>query len=136
MAKTDSTKIKRYNSKEKPVAKKGTNDQQHIIDALRVHDYVYVWEIVKWIGIQEVANPYERCNKFYAMVKEFDYKSNNNFINFYKKRLKYYDPFLDDESIVGRSKNVISHIIQEKISPTGKSFSAVQKDIARWNVKC
>ena len=32
------------------MSKRGTNDQQHIIDAIDRKDYGYVWEQVKFVG--------------------------------------------------------------------------------------
>ena len=45
--------------------KQQPNDQQHIIDALSICDYMYVWQKVKWIGYRKYGCP----SKIYIMKR-------------------------------------------------------------------
>ena len=71
------------------MSKRGTNDQQHIIDALDRGDYDYVWEKVKYIGYKKIPDINERFLIFYDIVSNFDTEKNNNFIQYYSSYIGY-----------------------------------------------
>ena len=46
------------------MSKRGTNDQQHIIDAIDRKDYGYVWEQVKFVGYKKLPDINDRYTVF------------------------------------------------------------------------
>ena len=110
-----------------------TNDQQHIIDALSVADYMYVWEKVKFVGYKKVPDMNDRNLIFWDVVTKFDYTINNNFIHYYSKHLGYYSNSKNDTFIIPTSRGVIGHLKSEYISPTECNKSKIAKDLRNWN---
>lgn len=110
------------------------NDQGYLIDAIATGEYDFVWEVVKHIGIDKVRNINQRMSKFYQIVKEFDYKRNNNFIHFYKQRLGWYDDFFNNSTfIVTRTRQVMKELIIEGISPSEDvSKTLIVKHLINW----
>lgn len=109
------------------------NDQQHIIDAISVGDYDYVWEAVKFVGYKKQKNIYERKAKFCQIVSEFDYKVNNNFIKFYMDRLGYFDPYTSYSSFyLNRTRSVNDALARNCISPEPQDDSLLVKELINW----
>lgn len=115
------------------MGKKATNDQEHIIDALKRGDYKYVWEQVKYIGYANVPNINTRYMIFYDIVEDFDYENNNNFIYFYKARLKYYSADELSTFYVSRNRTIINKLKQEYISPTECKKSKITNILRKWS---
>jgi hypothetical protein len=115
------------------MARKGTNDQQHIIDALMTKNYKYVWEQVKYIGYLKVADINTRYMIFCDIVEEFDYVKNNNFICFYTTRLGYYTADECSTYYVSRNRNVINNLKSENISPTECKKSKITRQLKDWS---
>lgn len=109
------------------------NDQQHIIDALSVCDYAYVWEKVKFVGYKKVADISERYMIFCNVVDKFDYEVNNNFIHFYLQRLTFYNASRNDTYYVPASRGIISKLKSEYISPTDCEDSKITQDLKNWS---
>lgn len=115
------------------MGKKTPNDQGYLIDALRKGDYKFVWEKVKYIGYQTVPNINTRCMIFYDIVEDFDYDANNNFIHFYKTRLKYHSADELSTYYVSRNRSIINKLKQEHISPTDCEKSKLTRLLRRWS---
>jgi hypothetical protein len=115
------------------IKKQTPNDQQHIIDALAVCDYMYVWEKVKYVGYKKVADLNERYMIFCDIVDEFRYEENNNFIHFYLQRLTFYSASKNETYFVPLSRGVINRLKREYISPTDCEESKIAKDLRNWN---
>lgn len=115
------------------MGKKIENDQAHIIDALRRRDYKYVWEQVKYVGYTTVPNINSRYVIFYDIVEDFDYEKNNNFIYYYKSRLKYYSADELGTFYVSRNRAIVNRLKQEYISPTECSESKLTRLLKRWS---
>ena len=113
-------------------AKEGTNDQEHIIDALRDGNYAYVWEQVKYIGYQKVADINDRYIIFCDIVESFDYERNNNFICFYSTRLGFINSDICDTFFVTHNKSIINKLKSEYISPTECENSKITRDLKKW----
>lgn len=109
------------------------NDQKHIIDALSIGDYKYVWEQVKYVGYQKISNIYERYLIFNSVVTKFDWNANNNFILYYKQHLGFNSASKNDTYIFPASRSVIATLKREYISPTDCDESAIAKDLRNWN---
>ena len=105
------------------------NDQQHIIDALSVADYMYVWQQVKYIGYKKVADMNERYLIFCDVVENFRYEENNNFILYYSQRLQFYSASKNDTFLVPASRGVVNRLKQEYISPTDCDKSKIAKSL-------
>ena len=117
------------------MSKRGTNDQQHIIDALAEKNYKYVWEQVKYIGYKKVADINDRYMIFYDVVEEFDYEKNNNFICFFSTRLGYYaaDELHTSTFYVSRNRSIINNLKSEYISPTDCKKSKLTRQLKEWS---
>ena len=110
--------------------KKGTNDQDKIIEAIKKGDYKYAWDHVKYIGINSEKNMNRRYLIFKKAFNDFDAKRNNNFILFYKNYLRYFK-FLDPRATLFTTKyQTIIKLNEEKISPTGKNKRI--KNLSKW----
>lgn len=112
---------------------KNTNDQQHIIDALSVNDYAYVWEKVKYVGYKKVPDMNERYLIFYSVVDKFKYEENNNFIHYYLQRLTFYSASKNETYFVPTSRGIIGRLKTEHISPTDCENSKIAKDLKNWS---
>ena len=110
-----------------------TNDQQHIIDALSVKDYAYVWEQVKYIGYTKVADMNERYLIFYDIVDQFRYEENNNFIYYYRQHLSFYSASKNDTYVLPTSRGIVGKLKREYISPTDCEESKITKDLKNWS---
>ena len=110
-----------------------TNDQQHIIDALSVGDYSYVWEQVKYVGFKKVKDINQRYCIFWDIVTDFDYENNNNFIHFYLKRLDYNKKSENNTFYVTSTRSIINHLKTENISPTECNKSKLTKILKNWS---
>lgn len=113
--------------------KQQPNDQQHIIEALSICDYMYVWQKVKWIGYRKVSDIKERYLIFCDVVENFRYEENNNFILYYSQRLGFYSASKNETFLVPASRGIISRLKQEYISPTECDESKIAKDLRNWN---
>lgn len=100
------------------MAEKFTNDQQHIIDAIKRKDYKYVWEVVKFIGIPKCRDMRVRYMLFFDIVKKFNPDENNNFIYYYIKQLGYEHMNEHETYFVTRTRNVINTWKNELVCPT------------------
>lgn len=114
------------------MSKKGTNDQQHIMDALDKGNYDYVWEHVKFVGFKEIPDIYERYSVFCDIVKSFDTEKNNNFIQYYKSYLKYAASNVMNSRII-KSNGVLNQVKTETISPTDCKGKPIVKNTKNWH---
>lgn len=112
---------------------KPTNDQQHIIDALKRKDYLYVWEQVKGIGYKKVKNINDRFVIFNDIVDKFDYENNNNFIQFYITRLNYHNIDSQPTFRVSKNRRVNNTLISEHISKTECKHSKTARILSNWH---
>ena len=115
------------------MSNKGTNDQQHIIDALIRKDYKYVWENVKYIGYKKVTDINERYMIFCDIVGKFDYNLNNNFICYYMTQLGFYAADECSTYYVSRNRTVINYLKNENISPTDCKKSKITRELKNWS---
>lgn len=121
-------------SKPRSQDKVPTNDQQHIIDALSVQDYAYVWFQLRGVGYNIVPDISERYIVFCNIVKEFENKKSDNFIYFYKEHLKYYKADKNETYYLPNSRNVINTLKNEYISPTEDcNNSKIAKALKNWS---
>ena len=125
-----SSKINKPKSQEDNIP---TNDQQHIIDALSVQDYAYVWFQVRGVGYNKISDISERYTIFCDIVGQFDYTSNNNFIHFYKQRLTYYKASKNETYYLSNSRGVTNRLKNEYVSPTECEESKITKDLRNWS---
>ena len=111
-----------------------TNDQGHIIEALKDENYMYVWENIKWVGYKQVTDIEERFAIFCKIVEDFDYVINNNFIHWYKTQLNYYKLDNNDSTFyVTTNKNLIKKLQAEHSNPTecgGKQH--MLRELKQW----
>lgn len=112
---------------------KGTNDQQHILDAIAVGDYMYVWQQVKWIGYKKVADINDRYAIFCQVVEKFDYEQNNNFIKFFLDHLSYSTSYNNKTFYVSTNRSIINKLKRENISPTDCDDSSITKELRNWS---
>lgn len=112
--------------------KKNTNDQEHIINAIKNKDFGYVWNKLKWIGYDDEKDINMRYIIFLRAIKDFNYKKNNNFILFYKNYIKYLR-FKNNTFVFTDNPLVIRKLKNENASPTDttKGITKVLKD---WSV--
>ncbi len=114
------------------MSKRGTNDQQHIIDALNKGDYNYVWEKVKYIGYKKMPDINDRYIIFCKKVKDFDTEKNNNFIQWYSQYIGYNSSNVKNSRIT-QSRGVLDKCKNEYISPTDCKGFPIVKDIKNWH---
>ena len=100
---------------------KVTNDQGHIIQAIRAKQYDLVWEKIKWIGYATIKDINDRYLIFYEVVRKFDPAKNNNFIHWYKSRLSYVSSYDFKGNRCATSRSTYHKMINEYISPTANS---------------
>ncbi len=112
------------------MAKKGTNDQGHIIEAIQKGDYKYVWERVKYIGIDKENNMNLRYLIFKRAFNDFDTDKNNNFIQFYRNYLKYFKFNNTRATLFTTKYQTIIKLNKEKISPTGTNKRI--NNLSKW----
>lgn len=67
-----------------------TKDQTEIFELLRTEQYMKLWNISKYFGYKIIPDFNKRFEIFCDEVANFDYTSNNNFIGWFKNRLRYY----------------------------------------------
>lgn len=115
------------------MSKKGTNDQQHIIDALIVGDYQYVWQQVKYIGYKTVSDIYVRNTVFWGAIAEFDPDLNNNFIKYYMDKLKFSAGYDNKTFYVSTNRAIINKLKNENISPTDCANSKITSELKNWS---
>lgn len=65
-------------------------DQTEIFELLRTKQYMRLWNLCKYFGYQTIPDIHKRFEIFCDEVANFDYNSNNNFIGWFKGRLRYY----------------------------------------------
>lgn len=115
------------------MSKKGTNDQQHIIDALEAKDYDLVWEKVKYIGYKHISSMEDRYIIFFSIVEKFDTEKNNNFICWYKNYLKYANGYDFKGNRLTSNRHIHHILINEYISPTDDcGNSNIAKKLKDW----
>lgn len=102
------------------MARKQTNDQGHIIEAIKEGNRHYVWQQVKFIGVSDIREIDERFLIFGKTFDSFDPYRNNNFILYYKKHLNY-ARMANDDRVYARltsNRNVINKLKSEVSTPT------------------
>ena len=109
-----------------------TNDQGHIIEAIKKKNYAYVWEQVKFIGIKDEENVNFRYFVFSEAVRKFDPYINNNFIKFYKDALVFKNFSVTREGILAneRTKNV-RKMREQKNSPNDDAPKLIE-NLDNW----
>lgn len=112
--------------------KQKTNDQQHILDALAIQDYMYVWQQVKYVGYKKVSDINVRYSIFCDVVDTFDYTRNNNFIQFYLTRLSYYCADTNETYYVSSNRAIIHKLRNENISPSDCKSSKITRILKHW----
>ena len=95
-----------------------TNDQGHIIEDLKAKRYDTVWEKIKWVGYNIIANQEERYLIFYQVVRAFDPERNNNFIHWFRSRLSYENSYDFKGNHVIASRDLYHIMMNEYVSPT------------------
>ena len=113
------------------MSKRGTNDQQHIIDAIDRKDYGYVWEQVKFVGYKKLPDINDRYTVFNKAIKLFDTELNNNFIQFYLSRIGFATSKVKNSRIT-QSRGVIDRCKNEYISPTDCEGHPIAKEMRKW----
>ncbi len=114
------------------MSKRGTNDQQHIIDALDRGDYEYVWENVKYIGYKKMTDINQRYLIFCDVVAQFDTEKNNNFIQYFSSYIGY-SANNSKNSRITQSRGVLDRCKREYISPTTCDGYPIAKDLRNWH---
>ena len=114
------------------MSKRGTNDQQHIMDALDRGAYEYVWEKVKYVGYKKVVSINERYLIFYDIVADFETEKNNNFIKYYLNHIGYASNNSRNSKIT-QSRGVLDRCKREYISPTECNGYPIAKDMRKWH---
>jgi hypothetical protein len=110
-----------------------TNDQGHIIEALKEQRYNYVWEKIKYVGFRIFPDISERYTYFGEIVTKFDPNRNNNFIQFYLDRLTNFKGYCNDTYYVTSNRTIIHNLRNENISPTECKYSKLTRDLKGWN---
>lgn len=67
-----------------------TKDQTEIFELLRTKQYMKLWNISKYFGYKIIPDIHKRFEIFCDEVANFDYTTNNNFIGWFTRRLRYY----------------------------------------------
>lgn len=111
---------------------KATNDQGHIIDALKDKKYNYVWEQVKFIGYRQVPDIEERYIFFFKAVDDFNPYENNNFIHFYKKYLSLLKFDKASTFVVTENRSMIKKLQTNAISPSDEMLGNVFEVLKNW----
>ena len=114
------------------MSKRGTNDQQHIMNALDAGDYSYVWEKVKFIGFKKMPRINERYMIFFDIVQKFDTEKNNNFIQFYSSYIGYASTNYRNSRIT-QTRGVLDRCKNEYVSPTDCRGYPIAKDMRNWH---
>lgn len=115
------------------MARKGTNDQDHIVEAIKKGNRHYVWEQVKFVGTMFIRDIDERFLIFNKCFDKFDPERNNNFIHFYRKYLSYNKLTNDDReySRLTSNRNVIN-ILKSQVSTPTENVQAIIEDLKEW----
>ena len=106
---------------------------QEVIELLNKGDTVGAWNLVKHIGKNINSNIDLRFVIFLDCVATYDYKKNNHFIAYYLTNLNYKKFDDTDFLIFSQNFRVAKKLLNEKISPSGKSSKYVD-DLKNWNV--
>ena len=114
------------------MSKRGTNDQQHIMDALDIGDYEYVWEKVKYIGYKKIPSINERYLIFNDIVGDFDTEKNNNFIQYYSSYIGY-SANNSRNSRITTTRGVLDRCKREYISPTDCKGFPIASYMRKWH---
>lgn len=115
------------------MSEKITNDQGHIIEAIKKGNRHYVWEAVKFVGTMYLSSIDERFLVFNKAFDNFDPHRNNNFILFYRKYLNYQRMSNNDREFSGltNNRNVINTLMRELSTPTDDEPPLI-KDLKQW----
>lgn len=102
------------------MGRKPTNDQGHIIEAIKEGNRHYVWQQVKFVGVMDIQEIDERFMMFNKAFANFDPFVNDNFIYFYKRHLKYNRMYDEDRNFskLTTNRNVINRLKSEISTPT------------------
>lgn len=95
-------------------------DQTEIFALLRTKEYMKLWNISRYFGYQTIPDIHKRFEIFCDEVANFDYTTNNNFIGWYKNRLRYYKLNTDynHSDLIGPENASLGRIRQRQtISP-------------------
>lgn len=112
---------------------KVTNDQEDIIEALSEGRIMYVWQRVKYIGYKTCDDMNERYTIFCDCVADFDFMRNNNFIKFYKDRLRFNASYMNATFYVSDNRAVVQNLRNENISPTDNNKSKITRELKNWS---
>lgn len=116
------------------MSKKVTNDQGHIIEAIRKKNYIYAWENVKYVGYDVIRDMNERMMLFFEIVQDFDCEKNNNFIKFYLTRLNYCKLDKNETFVFTKNRKIIKELKAEDISPSETTKSPTVNELKNWNL--
>jgi hypothetical protein len=114
------------------MSRRGTNDQQHIMDALDRGDYNYVWEQVKFIGFKKIPSINERYSIYWDIVTQFNTEQNNNFIQYYSSYMGY-SANNSRNSRITTTRGVLDRCKREYISPTECKGFPIAADMRNWH---
>ena len=94
-------------------------DQTEIFELLRTKQYMKLWFISKYFGYQTIPDIHKRFEIFCDEVANFDYNSNNNFIGWFKGRLRYYklNTSYNHSDLIGGTADLARIRQKQQISP-------------------
>jgi hypothetical protein len=111
--------------------KKGTNDQEQLIQLICNQDFDTAWEYVKYIGYKIIPNMNDRYIFYQPIAELFDETKNNNFIKFYMSNLSYIKSTQNITYLITHNKNMIKELLRQSISPDEHQTKMVQ-ELGKW----
>lgn len=112
------------------MARKATNDQGELIQAIKDRDRRKAWQLVKFIGIKENSDANSRFLIFNKAFESFDPERNNNFILFYKNMIGFdFKNRLESETYRFTSNRNIINTLKSHSSSPQEDLPDIIKDI-------
>lgn len=114
--------------------KKGTNDQDALIEYIKNRNFDVAWEKVKFIGYLLIKDMEDRHIFFQPIAELFDYTKSNNFIQFYLQRLGYIKSTQNVTYLTTCNRNYIKQLLRQEISPDEDSeLTKTVRELRNWN---
>lgn len=109
------------------------NGQFLILKALEEGDYMAAWNCVCRIGHNKMKNESDRMLIFGQAIRTFDTEKNNNFIDYYSRRIGYYINTHRENWYLTPTKSVNNKLVNQSKSPE-EDVTPMIAELSTWSL--